>query len=148
MPRKKVTVYTVRELHWEYNDEYFYRPEPDEVGDDGTLPYSEPLKAFLSREKAEAHRSQLERQRRRLENPFHYGDYYDGISGQSTHSEQTFLERLEELGLGGVDVGDDLNEWWDDNKARMTPAQREGVWDLCDLVSFYEVVPAQVPLEE
>jgi hypothetical protein len=162
MPRKKVTVYTVREVQWEYNDEYYYRQElPHDLDDVDTeefaLAFFPPVKAFLSPDKAEAHRAELERRKRDGVNPFSFAGYGDSLEEYTTASGRQFRERVEELGLDfapldidrrGRVVGHNLVQWWEENVDGMTPEQRDGVWELLDGVRYYEVVPMKVELEE
>ena len=119
-------------VHWAYNDEFFYR-SADAV---------EPVRAFSTRDKAEEYCRQQERKLRVEYNPF-------DINGHewecwTSLSQVEFRRRVEALGLetpaGPYDYV--WCDWWD---SRMTAAQRQGVWDLCDKAHFFEVTEVELP---
>ena len=136
--KKTITVYVVRRVGWEYNDEFNYRiEEPSDANS---------IRSFLTHEKAETHRQQLEREARGEQNPFDYGGVGDDLADHSTLSFDEFGSRMERVGLEG---GSRLTWWdWFNGMGWITPEQRHAVWDALDLVRFYEVVPVQVELEE
>ena len=142
--KKTVTVYVVRRVDWEYDDEYFHRIE----GHDD--PSSLSLRSFLSPEKAETYRHERERERRGYQNPFDYGGDGPDLADYSTLSSEAFSDRMEAVGLGEVVS----RRWsvvsyleWYDSLHKPTPEQRHAVWDALDLVRFFEVVPMHVELE-
>lgn len=161
MAKKKVTVYTVQTVCWEYNDETYDRLDwtfdpksasnPSEYGTEvPTL-----VRSFLSREKAEAHALELERGRRGEVGPaIYYGPLGGGLADFTSLPEQQFLARLRELGVvlpaldrrGRIDPGG-LYDWWDRRVAKLRGDTLHAVWDLFDQVRFYQVVPMQVELE-
>jgi hypothetical protein len=155
MPTRKVPAYVVQQIHWEYNDEYFYRldGETDERGDedpDG----AGPLRTFLSRKKAEAWWRQREEQARGDQSPFDYGALMGDLEDYSSLSPAEFRDRLRAVGLRPPSFGedgrlrDDLWGWWQREVADMTPKQRSAVWDALDRVRFYEIVETTIDLEE
>jgi hypothetical protein len=155
MPRKrKVTVYTVQTVMWEYNDEFNQREDYtyDESCDESYLEplyrtgLPVPLQSFLSREKAEAHRRELERPARKGVNPFIYNGYGETMADFTTLPPQEFNEGLR-FDRRGRPL-DNLYDWWELNSDRWTDAQRDAVWEMLDHVRFYQVVPMAVELEE
>ena len=139
--KNTVTVYVVQRIDWEYNDEFNERYDPTELNS---------LQSFLTREKAEAYRQRLERERRGDENPFSYGDSPD-LGGYSTLSADAFRTRIEAAGLSIIppnrrsSAGFNYWDWYDGlNEAE----QRHAVWDALDLVRFYEIEPMKVELED
>jgi hypothetical protein len=159
MPRKKVTVYTVQTVWWDYTDEYYYRvdgkyhdSDDESLAFEGSRPV--PVKSFLSREKAEAHRDELERKERGDQNPFMWGGLGESLADYTTLKAETFLDRVRALGVKpprydkrGRGKMFEVGGWWEDVSERMTDEQRHAVWDLLDKVRFFTVVPMQVELE-
>jgi hypothetical protein len=158
MGRKSVTVYTVQTVLWEYNDEFNYRedgvydPRAHADGDPvegGPVP----VKAFLTRRQADAHRRALESEGRRDQNPFGYGGYGDNLADYTSLTAAAFTERLQVLGVeppafdrrGGC--LESLWNWWDEQCSGLAPDLKNAVWDALDLVCFYQVVPMRVELE-
>jgi hypothetical protein len=155
MATRKVAAYVVQQVHWEYNDEYFYRldEETGELGDaDAGGPA--PLRTFLSRTKAEAWWRKREEEARGDQSPFDYGALGGRLEDYSTLSPAEFGDRLRDAGVSPPSFGengrlrDALWEWWDHNVIDMTPSQRSAVWDALDRVRFYEIVETTIDLEE
>ncbi len=154
MPTRTVPAYVVQPVHWEYNDEYYYRlgGEADELGDE---PSDVPAqRTFLSRKKAEAWRRKREEEARGDQDPFDYGALGGDLEDYSSLSPEEFRDRLRGVGLSPPSFGengrlpDALWEWWEREVADMTPAQRSAVWDALDRVRFYEIVETTIDLEE
>jgi hypothetical protein len=133
-----ISVFVVRKHHWWYNDEY------------DSIVGSEPILTFRDREKAEKHREDLERRVRRgeieggLHNPFQMAGF--GLDDQTSLSEDELIEGVEALGLEPPTRPrfGDWHNWWYDNYDDFTPEQREGLWALFDLISFFEVVSDKI----
>src|SRR5437868_645781 len=101
--RKTVTLHAVQRRGWLCYDEYCFRPEDAADGDaesaDEVGP-SYPLRCFLSREKAEAHRRELELQERhQVDSPFRFGGDGSDLADHSTVPFEEFRARLRALGL-------------------------------------------------
>lgn len=161
MRPEKVTVYTVTSVAWEYTDEYYYRldGEPEiralaEESDCGSGISSEPIRSFLTREKAEAHCLTLERKKRKGLNPFNYGGLGVSLGSYTSLHADTFKERIRARGLeppkfdrrGRAEMGE-LYSWWEKVADDLTEEQRHAVWDLLDQVRFFTVVSVEVELE-
>jgi hypothetical protein len=150
MPTRKVPAYVVQQVHWEYNDEYFYRLD-DETGEMGG---PAPLCTFLSRVKAEAWWRKREELARGDQSPFDYGALDGHLDDYSTLSPAEFSDRLRAAGVSPPSFGENgrlrdcLWEWWDRSVIAMTPEQRSAVWDVLDRVRFYEIVETTIDLEE
>jgi hypothetical protein len=145
------TVYLVCEVYWEYNDEggYGWRGE-------------EPQVAFRDRARAEAHRLELEWQRRKDSghpNPARFpldcdSCHDEGYLRASTSlDEEALVRRLAERGLPLPEPGDGQpglrydwlhGDWWERVQRQLPQAEWPWLWDLFDRVRFYEV--AEVPL--
>src|SRR6516165_3732767 len=99
MPTRKVPAYVVQPVHWEYNDEYYYRLDggTDELGDE----YSDvpAQRTFLSRKKAEAWRRRREEEARGDQSPFDYGAAWGDLDDYSTLSPTEFRDRLRAHGI-------------------------------------------------
>ena len=141
-PKPTRTVYVVRRLDWEYNDEFY-----DHYG------CATPLKAFLRRGLAEAECRDREAAARREEadrgsNPFELGDFND-LSAHTSLGAAELAARFRDLGLTPPADGEcfSYHLWWDDNAHRLTPAKRRAVWLLCDRVRFFEVVEAEIDFD-
>ena len=154
MPTRKVTAYVVQQVHWEYNDEYFFRldGETGELGEGPDGPA--PLHTFLSRTKAEAWWRKREELARGDQSPFDYGTLGGRVEDYGNLTPAEFRDRLRVAGVSPPSFDEDgrprgaLWEWWDRNVADMTPAQRSAVWDALDRVRFYEIVETTLDLEE
>jgi hypothetical protein len=154
MPTRKVLAYVVQQVHWEYNDEYYFRLEGEtgELGDEDSDQTA--LRTFLSRKKAEAWWRQREEQARGDRNPFDFGALGGDLDDYSNLSPAEFRDRLRAAGLSPPSFGengrlrDDLAGWWQREVIDMTPEQRSAVWDALDRVRFYEIVETTIDLEE
>jgi hypothetical protein len=114
-----------------------------------------PVAALTTRAAAQRRAEELTRAARLETNPF----LLEGgeLEFLSSLEEETILDRLTGLGLPppGVISGHEYSwrnglrdwaAWYDDLASQLTDAQRDGVWDLLDLLVLYAVVP--VKLEE
>src|SRR5947209_10900464 len=154
MPTRTVPAYVVQQVHWEYNDEYFYRLDGDagEFGEEGSEEAG-PLRTFLSRKKAEAWWRRREEEARGDQSPFDYGALGGDLDDYSTLSPGEFRDRLRAAGVSPPSFGengrlrDGLWEWWEREVIDMTAAQRSAVWDALDRVRFYEIVETTIDLE-
>jgi hypothetical protein len=64
------------------------------------------------------------------------------VDEASSHAEDDFWLRAAELGLPLPGSGQYARfDWWCENVARMTDAQRDGVWALLDRLELVRVVP-------
>jgi hypothetical protein len=146
-PRK---VYVVQEIAWRFTA----RGDPY-VLDDGRP--GRPVKAFLDRDRADAHCRELTRQRQRKENPFCYqpeetsGSYLDQYASRG---EAAFLALLRSEGRTPAVRAPDPSQrlfpepwvtWWaeargPDRDGRLT----QRLWDALDRVRFYEVIELDV----
>jgi hypothetical protein len=152
---RKVPAYVVQQVHWEYDDEYFYRldGETGELGD-ADSPVVAPQRTFLSRKKAEAWWRHREEAARGDQSPFDYGAGTNRLNDYSSLSPSAFRDRLRRAGLsppsfgGDGQRGEDPWRWWERNVRDMTPEQRSAVWDALDRVRFYEIVETTIDLEE
>jgi hypothetical protein len=97
------------------------------------------VRAFTSREKAEEFPRQRERKVRVNYNPFDMNGW--GWEAWTSMPQEEFRRRVEAPGLTPPD-GEWDSEWWD---GRWTEAQRQGVWDLIDKISFCEVAEVELP---
>jgi hypothetical protein len=138
-------VYVVQEITWRFNDMWFYRE------DEGDGPFGYPIEAFTDRAKAESHRREKERQARKGENPFGYGEGLDDLS--TTHTTDESMAALaQELGQplprsygsGGYFSLQNWEDWWEWREKQLSPEQAERVWDAMDRVTFFEVL--ELPL--
>ena len=141
---KTLTVYVVQRVHWEYNDEFnerYYDPADS----------TNSIRSFLTPEKAEAHRRELERPERGHQNPFEYGGAATGLAGFSTLTGEEFLDRIEQAGIPAAPQRGRprIPSWeWFDGLRKITDEQRHTIWDALDLVRFFEVAPLSIDLEE
>ncbi len=155
MPTRQVPAYVVQQVHWEYNDEYYYRldGETGELGD-GDEGGPAPQRTFLSRKKAEAWWRRREEEAREDQSPFDYGALGGDLEDYSSLSPAEFLDRMRAFGVSPPSFSengrlpDSLWEWWEREVAGMTAEQRSAVWDALDRVRFYEIVETTIELEE
>ena len=143
-PLEPKVVYVVQQINWRFNDMWYYR-------DDDGGPVGWPTHAFTTRDKAERHRRDKEREARAGENPFGYGEKLSELS--TTHRDDASLAALvRELGLAaprGVDERgyfslQNWEDWWDWQKKGMTAQQAERIWEAMDRVTFFEIVQLQL----
>lgn len=131
-------VYVVQRLNWQYNDNWH-----DLVDD-------EPVKAFLSRDDADAYRTLLEQQHGLDRNPC---DFAGGLRRASDLSEDEVIVRLHELGLplpplhpwtddSRYDWGD--GQWWSRATTLAGDARGEQLWAIFNRCRMYEVVQADM----
>lgn len=133
------TVYIVQRVEWGYDDNWFY-PEGDT-----------PIKAFRSREGAEAHRREREAiQRREIKEPSdEYGwkrnlTWNFGPLGEiSSLTEAELNDRVRGLGLPEMTM-DDEEAWWETIWDTMTPEQEDAFWQLFDRLQFFTVVEVEL----
>ena len=141
---KKLTVYVVQRISWEYNDEFnerYYDPADT----------TNSIRSYLTREKAEAHRQELERRERGSRNPFDYGGDATGLESFTTMTREEFFDHIERVGFVPPGRrGQAGFPWWGwfDDLRRLTDEKRHAVWDALDLVRFFEVAPLSIDLEE
>jgi len=146
------TAYLVCQVDWEYNDEGGYGPR----GEEARL-------AFRDRDRAEAHRLELERQSRKAwhdPNPARFTLDYDScgdetyLSCSTSLDEETLAGRLAERGVPLPPPNSPghrprynwlSGDWWEEAQRQVPQADWPWLWDLFDRVRFYEVV--EVPLD-
>lgn len=147
--RKTRTVYLVQTVGWFYNDEFHERAnaEPEVLCEYNEGHRTQPIRAFLTREAAEKHAAQLDRNRRGDDNPFFYGSLSGSLSNFTELSEKEFAERLRLLGLSAIEIQGIRHLGWQEFAA-LTEEQRHGVWDALTRVRFHEVVPMEVEVTE
>jgi len=134
MAKKTITAYVVHKRFWNYNDEFYYV--------EGRMP----TKSFLTREKAEAYRKQIEPAARRFDNPFECEGL--GEADWTSLSKAELDAGLRKLGFTPPRDDDYFGWWLSEVGDTCTAEQRHGVYDLLDRVQFYEVVKTEVELEE
>jgi hypothetical protein len=114
-------------------------------------PRTVPVAAFATVEEAECRARDLEREGRRLRNPFwagHWGMW------RNSRSEDDFLSSLTALGI--VDLPKAARRsnhltrnwyvWWEQNADEWPDEVFQAVWDLLDLDRLYDVVPVEIDL--
>lgn len=134
---KQITVYVVQRLSWEYGDDFYYRrPEEDA-----------PMKSFLSQEKAERHRRELEWEHVKASNinPFGYVDA--GLEDRTSLPMPRFLARLREAGMETGGDGEAARfDFWEQYE-KLPDQSKRLVWLATDRVRFFELVEHQVDVE-
>ncbi|MFO0840784.1 MAG: hypothetical protein U0797_00070 [Gemmataceae bacterium] len=135
--REQVTVYVVQRLSWEYGDDFYYRrPEEDA-----------PMKSFLSRERAERHRRDLEWEHVKAAgiNPFGYVDA--ALEERTSLPMPQFLARLREAGMetGGDGEAARFDFW--EQYDKLPDEGKRLVWLATDRVRFFELVEHRVDVE-
>jgi hypothetical protein len=152
--RKTITVYVVQQVHWEYNDEDYTRV--DEM--------NAPLRTFLDRARAEAHRREREQQSPGFD-PIHYSGW--AYEAWTTLPQEEFVARLRAVGLdptdeevqasthgyhpsGGPDPPEDYCTWLYNTVTfgALSEEQQEAVREAFDRVRQFDVVPITIELEE
>jgi hypothetical protein len=142
--KKKISVFLVHQIEWMYDDEWYYRADEEE-SDEEKREINPSVKAFLSREKAEAYAKQLDRNERKKWEPHYLMGDMDSWDRISSLSEEEVLQRIEELGLEPPNDVYEIPEWWD---PKMPKELSHQVWDLFDRLRFYEVLESKVDFEE
>jgi hypothetical protein len=138
------TVYIVQRIGWEYDDNFFYPV------------YTEPVKAFVARESAEAQRKILERQAREewfdaSRIPPEFDDRHNGEDWNKHYTKLTaltFSDFCERLKLLGVEPPTDENDFssyafWG-GIAKLPSETYHAVYDLLDGLNFYEIIALEV----
>jgi hypothetical protein len=135
--RKQIKVYVVQRLSWEYGDDFYYRrPEEDA-----------PMKSFLDRDKAEAHRRELEWEHVRASkiNPFGYVDA--ALEERSSLAMPQFLARLREAGIESAGEGDEARfDFWEQYE-KLPDENKRQVWLATDRVRFFELLEMDIEVE-
>ena len=136
MAGNQLQVFVVRRLNWQYGDDFYYR---DEAGD-------APMKTFLDRGKAEAHRRQLEWDHVRSAdvNPFGWVDA--ALEERSTLPSSQLMRRLRQAGLRLEEDEDTTLSLWDQYKS-LSESQQRLVWEAIDRIRFFELVEMTVEIE-
>jgi hypothetical protein len=131
----KRRVYLVQRLGWFLGEEEG-RPNCERAeGDNGV-----PVRAFLSRPRAESFCRELERRARREMAPFQFAPAYPGPSAaQALAGLGIRPPTAQEYPRQGARDRIDWWAWWDAVAQELTDAQREGLWGLLEGVHFYEV---------
>jgi hypothetical protein len=129
--RKQIKVYLVQRLCWQYGDDFYYRHSENDA----------PMKTFLDRASAEAHRRECQWQYVVAEkiNPFGYTDL--APEERTSRPMDEFRALLDELGL------DSDGDWWQEYDA-LADEQKRQVWDAVDRFRFFEVVEMVVDLDQ
>lgn len=130
--QETLKVYVVRQLGWEYGDDFYYRAEEQDA----------PVKSFLDPAKAEAERRRREWEyiTKRNINPFAWVD--DPLEQRSSLPVEELLARLRKLG-----VDPEAWEYVGDQYRSLSEEQQRQVWDWIDRIRFFEVVEVTVALE-
>jgi hypothetical protein len=136
------TVYVVQRLTWQYNDNWY------DLGND------EPLRAFRDRGRAEAYRWELEQAAR---NEAHSPCRVGGPLGRcTTLSQEELLQQLRRFGVGAPTgaVPSEYDHpifhnraWWDDLRENAATLFHR-VWDLFNLVRFFDVLEVETDGEQ
>jgi hypothetical protein len=116
------------------------------------------VRAFRSKERAEAFKARLEQRRRQRMpkprvNPFYLSRYWEMDYGRLTRFPESVLDDwLRDLGLSPPVSPPHMAgqprsswvwaRWWE--QTPMTQEQRAGVWKALDRVEFYEVVTLEL----
>jgi hypothetical protein len=132
-PQKSRKAYLIQESGWSYSDEYYYR---------GGSADDEVIKAYRTREKAEAFRLTQEDLAREGKNPFEWGSFWS-----TSLSEEQFLQLVEELGLPAPPYEFNCYQWmnwWAEHEDQMTSEQIQRIWEAMDLLHFFEVVEIEL----
>jgi hypothetical protein len=152
------TLYIVQKANWAYNDEWAYAEG------------STPLKAFLSREAAEAHRQECEAAARfalchpdrrlypnRDENANPVAEY-GGFTVLTSLTYNELLDRLHEIGV--LKLSDAAtsphyyenllfsDSWWGKLFHTTSPEMQEKLWEIFDKLRFFEIVEADWKADE
>jgi hypothetical protein len=139
--------FLVRRLGWKVCDAVWHRDTLNTPTDD---PRTVPVAAFADRSAAEARARHLDREARRLCNPFWSGNR---VEWKTSLGESEFLSRLARLGIvpppsSRPRAGSPAYDWWPwwEQHAHGWPEELfHAVWDLFDKVRFYDV--AEVEME-
>jgi len=126
--------YVVQRLDWQ-QQRYGYGNE---------LSNDEPVKAFRSRARAEAHRCELEEgmEWTRTVNPCAWAG---GVQQASSLKAVEIVRRLQAMGAPTPPEHDfSSNEWWNSLRHWLSPSQQRIVRELFDKVHWFEVVEVEV----
>jgi hypothetical protein len=140
----------VQQIQWKYTDEWFV-PEGDQ-----------PVKAFLSRERAEEERVRLDAEARRevlagewgIDDTSNLGMTFGLLPEMTSLPVDELERRLAALGLppfpqdayGNGSYPDHYNEkWWQDAWATVGEARADELWGLFDKLRFAEIVEVDLP---
>jgi hypothetical protein len=136
--RKTVKVYLVQRLSWEYGDDFYYRCEDEDA----------PMVTFRDRNRAEAHRRQLEWDYvcQSKVNPFGWVDA--SLEERSSLPTDQLLERLREAGMQVDGEGNAMHQSLWDQYDTLAEPQRQLVWDAIDRIRFFGLVEMTVDLED
>jgi hypothetical protein len=114
-----------------------------------------PLRWFLSRASAEAHRQGAEEEARQRRNPFVSAVSRGDLADFSSLSPTAFRRRLERsriecpfLDENDLDESASLSGWWARFAGEWSAEQKAVIWDACDRVHFFTVVSATVEIED
>lgn len=126
-----ITVYVVRRLGWEYGDDFYYRNDSEDA----------PLRSFLNRDKAEAHRRDLDWAYvvEHKVNPFGWIDAR--LQDRSLLPLDELLARLRAAGIADPEA-----DAWTQYES-LPESGRRAVWDVIDRIRFHEVIEMKVEVE-
>jgi hypothetical protein len=153
--RRTVTLHVVHRLGWDWTDEYYARPDPEELEELGIESYLDdtPVRAFLGRAAAEAAARALDAKELGEDNPFEYGGDGWRLSDFSSLTPVQFADRLTGAGLTPPAMNrvgrlqrEALTQWWDRNAFKMTRAQKDTVVAALDRARLFEVRTVEAPL--
>jgi hypothetical protein len=146
------TVYVIQEFLWRFRGNRSLL-----LQDDGRP--GKPVRAFVERGRADAHCQKLNRQKRATANPFRYmpegadgggGSYLDQYN---TLGETAILALLQAEGITPPVVASSTDfdaqayvwtDWWEEHRQEWDDRLVERLWDVLDLLWFYEVVAVAV----
>jgi len=145
---KKRTVYVVERLSWHFWwDDHGGSNQPVcNDNNSGDEQGGVPVAAFADRVRAKKLCAELEREGRAEVCPFQFNNGEPECL--SSKSDEEFIGTIREMGLeppfapkrGYVN----WYHWWQKVEPRVTPLQREAVWDLLDQVKLYRVVKCEL----
>ncbi len=132
-----IQAYVVQRLSWEYNDDFYSRSEDDDA----------PLKTFLDRAKAEAHRRQLEWEHvgERQINPFGWIDA--GLEERSSLPREELLAHLQGAGMRLEGEGDEMRRNLWEQYDQLPEEGRRLVWEAIDRIRFFGLLEVTVDLD-
>ena len=145
------TLYVIQEFSWRF------RARGETLVLDEGRP-GRPVKAFVERSRADAHCRELNLQKRATTNPFWYMP--EPTSGAcldqyTTMGEASLLALLQAEGLtpAALDLRPSADydyqahawaDWWEEHRQEWDDRLVERLWDVLDLLWFYEVVAVAV----
>ncbi len=137
MANKMITVFTVQKIRWEYGDDFYYNEGQDCV------------KTFLSRDKAEVHRQELEQAALAERTPNIQPEFGNLLYGE--RCSLPYAEAVEWLQAVGITPPEDekafpawFDAHWEEGWESLHSEQRQAMLELIDRVPIYRLVEMQL----